>query len=233
MNIISAVIILIVLFYVFLGFKRGVIKTGVSLIGTIAILIVSYVLKDILANFLMEHLPFFNFGGVFDGITSINILMYNMISFIVVFVILYCVLNILLTLSGLIEKLLKLTVILAIPSKILGALLGLIEGILVAFLFSFVLLHIAPTEKYVMDSKLAIVLLERSPFIGRMTTSTTLALEDINNIVNNLKEDDNRSDANFKVLHQMIYWKVITVDEAQKLIDNRKIVFDNEVELGG
>ena len=83
-----------------------------------------------------------------------------------------------------------------------------------------------------MDSKLAIVLLERCPFIGRMTTSTTLALEDINNIVNDLKEDDNRSDANFKVLHQLIYWKVITVDEAQTLIDNKKIVFDNEIQLG-
>ena len=147
-------------------------------------------------------------------------------------IILYCLLNILLTLSGLIEKLLKLTVILAIPSKILGALLGLIEGILVSFLLCFVFLHLAPTEKYVMDSKLAIVLLERCPFIGRMTTSTTLALEDINNIVNNLKEDDNRSDANFKVLHQLIYWKVITVDEAQALIDNKKIVFDNEIQLG-
>ena len=130
------------------------------------------------------------------------------------------------------EGLLKLTVILAIPSKILGALLGLIEGILVSFLLCFVFLHLAPTEKYVMDSKLAIVLLERSPFIGRMTTSTTLALEDINNIVNSLKEDDNRSDANFKVLHQLIYWKVITVDEAQTLIDNKKIVFDNEIQLG-
>ena len=93
MNIMSAVIILIVLFYVVLGFKRGVIKTGVSLIGTIAILVVSFVLKDIVANFLMEHLPFFNFGGIFDGITSINILMYEMISFIVVFVILYCILK--------------------------------------------------------------------------------------------------------------------------------------------
>lgn len=232
MNIITAAIILIVLLYMVLGFKRGVIKTGVSLVGTIAILVVSYVLKDVIANFLMDKLPFFNFGGVFEGITSINILMYNMLSFIVVFVILYCVLNILLTLSGLIEKILKLTVILAIPSKILGALLGLIEGILVAFLFSFVFLHLAPTEKYVMDSKLAIILLERSPFIGRMTTSTTLALEDINNIVNSLKEDDDRSEANFKVLHQLIYWKVISVDEAQKLIDDKKLEFNNEVQLG-
>lgn len=232
MNIITVAIILIVLLYMVLGFKRGVIKTGVSLVGTIAILVVSYVLKDVIANFLMDKLPFFNFGGIFEGITSINILMYNMLSFIVVFVILYCVLNILLTLSGLIEKILKLTVILAIPSKILGALLGLIEGILVAFLFSFVFLHLAPTEKYVMDSKLAIILLERSPFIGRMATSTTLALEDINNIVNSLKEDDDRSEANFKVLHQLIYWKVISVDKAQKLIDDKKLEFNNEVQLG-
>lgn len=233
MNIISAVIILIVLLYVVLGFKRGVIKTGVSLIGTIAILIISYVLKDVIANFLMEKLPFFNFGGIFDGITSINVLMYNMISFIVVFVILYCILNILITLSGLVEKILKITVILAIPSKILGALLGLIEGVLVAFLITFVLLHLAPTEKYVMDSPLAIVLLERTPFIGRMTTSTTLALEDINKIVNSLKEDDNRSEANYEVLHKLIYWKVITVEEAQKLIDNKKIEFENDIELNG
>ena len=233
MNIMSVVIILIILFYVVLGFKRGVIKTGVSLIGSVAILVVSYVLKDIVANFLMDKLPFFNFGGIFEGITSINILMYEMISFIVVFVILYCVLNILLTLSGLIEKILKFTIVLAIPSKILGALLGLVEGVIVAFLVAFVFLHLAPTEKYVMDSKLAIVVLERTPFIGKMTTSTTLALEDINKIVNSLKEDDNRSEANYKVLHQMIYWKVITVDQAQKLINDKKIEFDNDVELNG
>lgn len=233
MNIMSVVIILIVLFYVVLGFKRGVIKTGVSLIGSVAILVVSYVLKDIVANFLMDKLPFFNFGGIFEGITSINILMYEMISFIVVFVILYCVLNILLTLSGLIEKILKFTIVLAIPSKILGALLGLVEGVIVAFLVAFVFLHLAPTEKYVMDSKLAIVVLERTPFIGKMTTSTTLALEDINKIVNSLKENDNRSEANYKVLHQMIYWKVITVDQAQKLINDKKIEFDNDVELNG
>ena len=66
-----------------------------------------------------------------------------------------------------------------------------------------------------------------------MTTSTTLALEDINKIVNSLKEDDNRSEANYKVLHQMIYWKVITVEQAQKLINDKKIEFENDVELNG
>lgn len=232
MNIVSAGIILIVLLYVVLGFKRGVIKTGVSVLGTVAILIISCVLKDIVAAFLMKYLPFFNFGGVFEGITSINILMYNMISFIVVFIVLYCILNILITISGFVEKLLKMTIILALPSKIFGAILGLIEGLIVAFLFSFILIHLAPTEKYVMDSKVAIILLERAPFISKMTTGTTLALEDINNIVNNLKEEDNRSEANLNVLHQMIHYRVITTQEAQELINNKKLVFDSEIELG-
>lgn len=231
MNIFSVAIILVVLLYGVLGFKRGVIRTGVSLLGTVAILIISYVLKDLIADFLIKHLPFFNYGGVFEGITSINILIYKMIAFIVVFVVLYCILNVLITLSGLIEKILKMTIVLAIPSKIMGGILGIIEGLIVAFLATFALFHLAPTQKYIMDSPVAVILLERSPFISSLTTSTTLALEDISNIVNNLKENSNRSEANYEILHRMIYWKVITVEEAQWLIDNNKIVLDNDVEL--
>ena len=231
MNLISVVIFLIVLLYVIMGFKRGVIKTGVSLIGTFAILILSFVFKDTLANFLMKNLPFFNFAGVFNGIKAINILMYEIVSFVVIFVVLYCILNILLSLSGLIEKILKLTIILAIPSKILGALLGLIEGIVVAFLLTFVLLHLGPTEKMVMESKTAIVLLERTPIIGKMAVNTTLALEEINNLVNDLKKDDDRQAANLNVLNKLIYYKIISGEDAQKLIDNKKIVFDSDVKV--
>lgn len=233
MSMFSAILILIILFYGVYGFKRGVIKTGVSLVGTIAVLVISYVFKDYLANFLMEHLPFFNFGGIFNGISSINILMYEMISFIFIFVILYCILNILLSLSGLIEKLLKMTIILAIPSKILGAILGLIEGIIVAYLVSFVFIHIPLTEEYVMNSKTSIVLLERTPVIGEMALKTTLALQEINKDLSNVKTEEEIDSANLKVLHTLIYYKLIDQNDAQKLIDSKKIVFKNSVEVGG
>ena len=201
MNWIDVGCILVVLLYVFLGFKRGVIRTGVSLVGTIAVLVISFVFKDMLANFLMKTLPFFNFTGIFSGITSMNILVYELISFIVIFVLLYCVLNILLSLSGLIEKILKLTIVLAIPSKLLGAVLGLVEGVIMAFLLSFIMLHLAPTEKYIMDSKVAIVVLERTPIIGAVAAKTTLALADINKSLHVLKHNENRDEANFRVLH--------------------------------
>ena len=73
MNIIDVVSILIILLFGVIGLKKGVIKSLVQLVGTCAVLVLAFVFKDYLANFLMEHLPFFNFGGVFDGISSINI----------------------------------------------------------------------------------------------------------------------------------------------------------------
>lgn len=229
MNWIDVVCVLIILMYVVLGFKRGVIKSGVQLIGTIAVLVLSFVFKDMLANFLMKFMPFFNFTGVFSGITAMNILIYELVSFIIIFVVLYCILNILLSISGLIEKILKLTIILAIPSKLLGALLGLIEGIIMAFLLSFIMFHLSPTTMYVKDSKVAIVVLERTPIIGSIALKTTKALEDIGDIVKEVKTTENKEDANFKVLHTLIYYNVISKEDAQELITNEKIKFSNTI----
>lgn len=231
MDLIGIILVLVILVYMVVGLKKGVIQSGVSLVGTIAILIISYTFKDVLANFLMNKLPFFNFGGVFNGISSINILMYEMLSFIVIFVLLYCVLNILLSLSGLMDRLVKMTIVLAIPSKILGAIVGIVEGVIVAFLLAFIMLHLPPTEKKILDSKIAIVILERTPIIGRVAAKTTLALEEVNVILNNLENDANREEVDFEVLHTLIHYKIISQKDAQTLIDSHKIKFTNKISI--
>src|SRR5699024_11333604 len=100
--------------------------------------------------------------------------------------------------SRLIEKIIKLTVILAIPSKILGAILGLIEGVIMAFLVVFIMFHLPQTESTVAESKVAIVLLERSPIIGAMAVDTTLALEEINEILEEMREEEDRESVNIQ-----------------------------------
>ena len=222
MNIIDVVSILIILLFGVIGLKKGVIKSLVQLVGTCAVLVLAFVFKDYLANFLMEHLPFFNFGGVFDGISSINILIYELISFVVIYILLYCVLSIIINLAGLVEKLLELTVILAIPSKILGGIVGLIE-------VTFILFHIPATEGMVADSKFSIILLERTPIIGSLAASTTQALERIDELLDEIDENSNREDVNFQVLHTLVYYNIISKEDAQKLIDDGKIVFSNTV----
>lgn len=227
MNIVDIVLIIIILFFGVLGFKRGVVKSLVQLVGTICITVIAYLLKDYLAKFLMGFMPFFNFTGIYAGITAMNVLIYEMLSFVVIFVILDCGLNILLSLSGFVEKILKFTIVLAIPSKIMGALLGLIEGLIFAFVLSFVALHLPQTEKYVMDSKLSIVILERTPFVGNTMKSTTLALQDIQKILKDVKKGDNKNAINAEVVQELIRYNIVPRETIHDLIKKKKIDLGN------
>ncbi len=231
MNLADVICILIILLFTVLGFKRGVIKSLVQLVGTCAVLVLAWVFKDVVANFLMGFMPFFDFGGIFTGITAMNILIYELIAFIVIYIVLYCILSIIINISGIIEKILKLTVILAIPSKILGAILGLIEGVVMAFLVIFIMFHLPQTESVVADSKFAIILLERTPIIGPMAVNTTIALEDINEILESMQEESDRESVNLQVLHTLIHYEIISEEDAQQLIDDEKIHFTNTVVL--
>lgn len=222
MNAVDYVIIVILVISTLLGLKKGVIKSLVQLVGTVAIVILSYVFKGYLANYLMSFMPFLNFPG-FEGITAINILMYEMISFIVIFILFYCVLNILLTLSGLIETLLKITVVLAIPSKILGAIVGFLEGVVLAFLITFCLFHLGFTQNYVAESKFGVVLLERTPFMGQVMAKTTLALESIHDVVSKIEKEEDRPAANARVLQELIHYQIITKEDAKRIIEEKNL----------
>ena len=213
--------------FTYLGWKRGIIRSAVSLFGLCIVTIIAWSCKEILANFFIDNFPFFNFSGIYNGISSINILIYNVLAFIILFVILYCILNILINLSKLIEKLLKITIILAIPSKILGALLGFIEGVFTVFLVLFCLYHFPLTTELIHTSKVAIIIMERTPVVGDLALSTTLSLEEIVNDLIPYKNSENKEEANFKVLHKLIYYKIITPDAAQALIDSNKLHFNN------
>ena len=137
-TVIDVLLVVFIALGTYAGFRKGLIKSLVSFIGLIAIIIISYSFRYTLAEFLIDKLPFFNFAG-FEGLTSLNILIYNVIAFIVIFVLLYCALNIVLAVTGFIDTLLKFTVIWVIPSKIGGAIIGFLESWAFVFLLLFVL----------------------------------------------------------------------------------------------
>ena len=229
MNVIDIICIVIIVLFGIIGLRKGVIKSLVQLIGTCAVIVLAFVFKDVLANFLMKYLPFYNFGGVFEGITSINVLIYELISFIVIYIILYCILSIVINLAGIVEKLIDITVILAIPSKILGGIVGLIEGVIMAFLVAFILFHIPATEPMVAESKFSIDLLVRTPIIDSLASSSTKALEEIDEIVSEMQDNENREEVNFQVLHVLVTYNIISKEDAQRLIDDNKIQFSGTV----
>ena len=72
LNIIDIIIIVFILLGALVGFKRGVTKQLVSCLGLIAVVILSFLLKNPVSIFLYEHLPFFKFAGVLKGVTSLK-----------------------------------------------------------------------------------------------------------------------------------------------------------------
>ena len=140
---IGAVDLLILIFLVLggiVGFKNGAIKEGTQFIGTMLIVIVAFLLKDRLMVFLYESLPFFDFFGFIKGVSAVNILFYQLISFLIIFLGLTFVLKVLTMVTGLIELLLKMTIFLSIPSKILGLFVGMLEYYV--YLFKYIILNI-------------------------------------------------------------------------------------------
>ncbi len=215
MGIIDAVIILFLLLGAVIGFKKGVIKSVVSFVGTILILLLSFWLKDPLAVFLYSHLPFFNFS-----IEAINIIIYEVIAFVLIFAVLKIVLNIVIKISGLLEDVLKMTVVLAIPSKILGAIFGFIESYLFLYIILFVLACFNVNSELLNESKLVDRILSSSPVISNVMEDSYQAIKEFTDLSKKEVSDEEKNNEAIQIL---LKYELISEDNLANLKAQNKI----------
>lgn len=224
MSIVDALIILIILACGAIGFKKGVIKQLVSTVGFVLVVVLAFYLKNPVAEFLSLHLPFFTFGGAFANATSFNIILYQLISFVLVIVVLQTVLNVLIKISGFIEKVLKFTIILGIPSKILGFIVGLIEGFIIVFLILFFLKQPGFNLKIFDDSKLTNPILNSTPILSQIAGDFIDTVNDLTELGNDYYEKElDENTLNLKSIDVMLEHKIITPKYVVKLVDANKI----------
>ena len=223
MNVVDIVILILLAFGALIGFKRGFTRQLVSLVGIFVIVILSYMLKNPISVFLYNHLPFFNFGGIFKDITVLNILVYEVIAFFIVFFVLSIIFKILLKITKVFEKILTATIILGIPSKILGAVLGVVQSIIYIFIALYIVSLPMFNFDIIKDSKVANLILDKTPILNNICDETL----DVFNEIMDLKEEydttTNVGEFNQKTLNIMIDSKVITKKNAENLIKKGKI----------
>ena len=225
MTIVDAIVILFLLLGAVLGFKKGAIRSLVGLVGTIAIVVIAYYLKNPVADLLYNFVPFFDFGGDWQGLITLNILLYEGIAYILVFVILYSILSLILKLTGIIEKVLTMTIILGIPSKIIGAVLGFIEAVVFSFIILFVLLQFNGSHNWIKESSIAMSILDKTPLIGSMVNETYDAILEIGDLQEKYENNNNLDAYNCEILSIMLRYHVVTPETTRKLIDNNKLDF--------
>ena len=222
---IDIILVLILFAGAIVGFKRGVIKSAVTFIGAIVVIVLAFSLKNPISKLLYSFLPFFNFAGDFEGLTTLNIIIYEAIAFVLVYVILMAILQILIKITGVFEHILNFTIILGIPSKLLGAVFGFFEAYLFVFVALFLLNQLPATNAFVSESAFASTITSSSPILSDITSSYYDAFEEILSI-----KDQNMADKeeyNRKCLDILLKYGILDINSAEDLLDRRKLVIPN------
>ena len=223
MNVVDIVILIFLAFGALIGFKRGFTHELVSLVGIFLIIILSYIFKNPVSVFFYNNLPFINFGGIFKDITVINILVYEIIAFFMIFALLTLVFNVLLKVTKIFEKILKWTIVLGIPSKILGAILGIVQNLIYVFVVLYILNLPTIGFSLINDSKIANTIMTKTPILTNIWDKTLVVLKEISDLSKEYENADNVTEFNQKALNLMIENKIITKENALKLIEKGKI----------
>lgn len=223
MNTIDLIILIFIFFYGMLGYKRGVFKQTIIFIGTILVFIISYKFKNIIGDFLVLNLPFFDFKNFLNGASALNIILYQAIGFILVSIILTIVFKIVVAITGIFEKILRFTIILGIPSKILGLIVGLIEGYVIAYIILFIVSQPFFNFNFMNESKYASTILNKSPILSKITKDGVDTIEEIYK----LTDITDSNTLNLEIIDITLDKEVTDVKVIDKLIEKKKLNITN------
>lgn len=219
MNVFDIGIILFIAIFAIAGAKQGLIKSAISLVGIIAVFLIAFYLKNPFGNFLCKYFPFFKFTGELEGLVSINILIYQLLAFIIILVLLLSVYGILTSVSGLIQKLVNATIILKLPSAIGGFIVGIIEGYL--FVFLILLFLVLPFQNFKMftDSSLVNTAVYKTPILSSTTSNVTKSIKDIYEVSDKVvNKKISTNEANLEIIDTMIKYDITTAHTVEQLV---------------
>lgn len=231
MSLVDIIIIVFIVIGGVVGYRRGAVKEFVSAIGFVLITVLSFILKNPLSILFYENLPFFKFGGIFKGVTVLNIILYEFIAFLLVFLVLMLLWKLVLFASSIIQKIINMTIILGFPSKILGFLLGIIEYYLIAFVILYVLTLPIFSIKLVTDSKYSDFILNDTPIISDTVKSSVGFIDEFVDLKDKYENTESANQFNYETLDLFLKYDIINIDSVKKLREKDKLKIDGIDEL--
>lgn len=219
MNILDIVILLVLAMSAIIGFKRGAIKEIVSLIGIIVVFIIAFSFKGVLGNVLCKWLPFFNFAGNLEGVTVLNILLYQLLAFLIIYSLLFSIYMIVVKISGIIQKLVHMTIILWLPSKLIGAIVAFVTGYVMVFVILLALLIPLKDTDVFVESKLANFIVYKTPILAASSKNISTSINEVYELGENLSTGDiSKNEANVKTMNILLKYKVVSPKTARQLV---------------
>ena len=226
-NVIDVIIVLALIMGGIVGYKSGFFKSSIEAVGAIGAIILAFYLKNFIAPVLFKICPFFNYGGPFSGLVTLNIFLYEAIAFIIVYILLMVLVKVIVKLTEKFEKVLDFTVILGIPSKIFGALFGVIETYCVIFVLLFVFAQFSISAVVLHNSHLTNPILSYTPILSHITNDSYQAFKEVYNMKQKYKKTGDMDAYNLESLDVMLKYEIVTPEDIRDLQDRKKLNIKN------
>ena len=219
LNIFSVIIVLLILLCGVLGSKRGILKELVIIVGTVVVFVLSFFLKDFIAEIFCTYLPFFNFKIPLGNLISLNIIFYQLIAFLILVIIFRVILQILIDVTGIFSKIINATIILALPNKLLGFIVGLLEGYILMFIILNVIAIPLSGSELFMSSGVRRFIVNDTPVLKDCLGGLNYAIDD----VLSLSSKDDRNTNDLKVIDIMLKYKTVSVEFMDNVKETGKL----------
>ena len=231
LNIFDIGIILLCAMFFIVGFKNGVIKEVFSLVGTIVVFAIAFIFKGVIGNIMCLAFPFFELSGALEGITSFNILLYQILAFMAIFCILLSIYALLMALSDVFQKIVNFTIILIPVSKILGGIVAVLKGYIIMFAVFLLLMIPLKNHDVYKESTLVNFMLYKTPVLSDSTSKITKSVEEVYKLTSKVsKKEITSAEANLETIDIMLKYKICDKDIIRDLIRKNKLTNVDNVE---
>ena len=219
----NAIIIAFLIAGLIVGFMRGFVETSVGFLEFLLVVFVAFVLKNPISVFFYTKFPFFDFD-----VQVMNILLYEVIAFIVICIILGIILIIVNKFIRIIERIFNFIIGIGIPTGVLGAIISFLEFYFVLYFFIFIVFWFSSITGRPIDDSLANKIFYNTPVLKDTAGPVLQSFIDIADIA--YKNEDKKV-VDYKSLDVLLKYEVISCDNAKLLVDNNKLKINGSREL--
>ena len=205
-SIVDIIIVLLLISGFITGYKKGLIKQAISTIGLIIVVVLAFLLKNY---------------------SSLNILLYELLSFFILFIIFNIILKIILKITGMVENIVDDSGMFRLLSKILGGVLGALESYISIFIILLVLslpLFSINFTSYLNKSKLRKHIMNNTLLISNIAKPLVKTIDGVNDL--EIQKNIGTKEFNCKTIEIFKKNKIVSEESLKYLKKQKKLDVD-------
>lgn len=229
--IVNTIIIVVFLISLLVGHKKGFAETSINFVISIISTVLAFCFKNPLSVYMYTNLPFFNLDGVFKGVSVINVLIYELIAFMVLLFCFTIIFTVIVHLTNIDKLLFSLFVKLRIPNKLFGSIFCFLQTYIIMYFIIFVGMFIGNLFEFKgIDDTLAYKIY-KTPILYETLEPIHNTISEIGSLVSTHESVNSKEEFNKESIKILLKYDIISEDNVRLLVEKDKLDIDNVDEL--